>query len=121
MQFMVNNMREIYGPPSQRQQGYAAESAVAPNRTMYMQQDPNRYPTVSVSGMPANAQTAIVRSSGTINDIVNSAWQAAGPYSGNNQERVRMAWQDTYNRYMQQLGAANPQVRQTLMNQPRSW
>ena len=121
MQFMVNNMREIYGPPpSQRGQAYG-ESAPAPNRNVYMQQDPNRYPTVSVSGMPANAQTAIVRSAGTINDIVQSAWQAAGPYAGNNQERVRMAWQDTYNRYMQQLGASNPQIRQTLMSQPRSW
>jgi len=122
MQFMLTNMREIYGPPQQgqRQQSAVGESAPMPNRNVYAAQDPNRYPSVSVSGMPANAQTAIVRSAGTINDIVNSAWQAAGPYAGNNQERVRMAWQDVYNRYMQSSGAA-AQIRQNLMNQPRSW
>ena len=61
--------------------------------------------TVSTFGMPANVspQSLIVRSAGNINEIVQTAWQDSAQYSDQRQDRVKHAWNQSFNQYMEGL------------------
>jgi hypothetical protein len=121
MQFMTNQFAEMFrggqaagAPPRHMGESYAPNQSPQGYVTV---QDPNRYPTASSSGMPANMQSAIVRSAGTINEIVAGAMQRAGNYSQNNQEKLNMAWKDVFAQYAN----ADPRIRQQLISQRRQW
>ena len=121
MQFMTNQFAEMFrggqqagAPPRHMGESY---QPVQNQQGYVTMQDPNRYPTASTSGMPANMQSAIIRSAGTINEIVAGAMQRAGNYSQNNQEKLNMAWKDVYAQYVN----ADPRIRQQLISQRRQW